>query len=183
MNNKNLITTLHDVCVSLSKQSNKEQLLEKIIYAVQLATHADGATLYIKNQRLLKFHIVKNNSLNMSLTYSSAAIRSLPAINLDPAAHHISISSICANEKRVVLVQDAEREAGIDLTATKEFDKKFHYTTKSILALPIINKHHRLLGVIQLINPQDQSNQACEFTDEMIGFCEAMAALASLALS
>jgi hypothetical protein len=179
--NGNVITTFNEICVLLSKQAPAEMMLEKIVLGTQALTKADGASLYIKHGEVLKFHIIKNLSLNMDMNGNSASIKSLPEIPLHPTKnHHSSISSHCAITKKNIHIEDFFNETTIDITATKAFDEKFNYKTKSILAVPILDRKQDVLGVIQLINA---NNDHQSFNEADLHICESMAALASIALS
>lgn len=181
INDKNTFAVLNEVCKALSQEQATEVLLEKIVASIQAMTKVDGASLYIKHGDALRFHIVRNQSLQMALNASSAATKVLPDIPLNPQNNQpISIASHCAKTKKIINIEDIAHEKSINTAPTKAFDTKFNYKTKSVLAIPIVDRQQAVLGVLQLINI---NNAHQKFEQSEIDLCEAMTALLSIVLS
>ena len=179
-NNKET-TTPSELVASLTKQLPREAMLEEALTGLQLNTKADGASLYIKHGEALRFHIIKNKTLNMDMNASSAAIKSLQEIPLHSTGNqHSSISAYCAITKKSINVVDISLETRVDLGPTKAFDTKFNYQTKSILATPILDNKQNVLGVIQLINAQ---NEGQSFNETHVQACAEVAAIISNVLN
>jgi len=179
--NKQLITMLSDLFISLSKEFPTEIILEKTLSSLQSNTKADGATLYIKDGNTLRFHIIKNKTLNMDLNKSSTAIKNLPEISLSSTEdRQSSISAHCAITKKIINIEDISLESTVDIGPTKAFDEKFKYKTKSILATPILDGKQDVLGVIQLINAQNNEQL---FTESDVQTSTEVTAMISAILS
>src|SRR5512139_2847543 len=59
---------LNSIGVSLSKEKDITQLLEKILVAAKSITHADGGTLYrINDEGDCQFEIMRTDSLNIAM--------------------------------------------------------------------------------------------------------------------
>lgn len=168
---------LSELLGALEKQIPREAMLEEALTGLQLNTSADGASLYIKHGEALRFHIIKNNTLNMDMNASAAAIKSLQEISLHSSGNqHSSISAYCAITKKSINVVDIRLETRVDIGPTKAFDTKFNYQTKSILATPILDNKDNVLGVIQLINAQ---NDEQSFNEIHLKACAEVAAIIS----
>ncbi|MCM8829775.1 MAG: ATP-binding protein [Candidatus Omnitrophica bacterium] len=61
------------------------------------------------------------------------------------------IAGTCAREKRIINVKDVSKDKRFFSLA----DKKSHFKTKSILAVPLIGKKGKLLGVLEVLNRRD----------------------------
>ncbi|MCM8820364.1 MAG: ATP-binding protein [Candidatus Omnitrophica bacterium] len=61
------------------------------------------------------------------------------------------IAGVCAKEKRIINVKDVSKDKRFFSLA----DKKSHFKTKSILAVPLIGKKGKLLGVLEVLNRRD----------------------------
>ncbi|MCX8081807.1 MAG: ATP-binding protein [bacterium] len=61
------------------------------------------------------------------------------------------IAGICAQEKRLINVKDVSKDKRFFSLA----DKKSHFKTKSILAVPLTGKKGKLLGVLEVLNRKD----------------------------
>lgn len=61
------------------------------------------------------------------------------------------IAGVCAKEKRVINVKDVSKDKRFFSLA----DKKSHFKTKSILAVPLTGKKGKLLGVLEVLNRKD----------------------------
>ncbi len=61
------------------------------------------------------------------------------------------IAGVCAKEKKIINVKDVSKDSRFFSYA----DKKSHFRTKSILAVPLTGKRGKLLGVLEVLNRKD----------------------------
>ncbi|MCM8762345.1 MAG: GAF domain-containing protein, partial [Candidatus Omnitrophica bacterium] len=61
------------------------------------------------------------------------------------------IAGFCAKEKKIINVKDVLKDRRFFSLA----DKKSHFKTKSILAVPLTGKRGKLLGVLEVLNRRD----------------------------
>jgi GAF domain-containing protein len=85
---------LNEIGIALSQQRDLNSLLETILVAAMRLTHADAGTLYMheQEQRVLRFEILRNNTLNKAMggtsgvpiTFYRFSFMTLPGIPITP---------------------------------------------------------------------------------------------------
>ncbi|MDI9407968.1 MAG: GAF domain-containing protein [Candidatus Pacebacteria bacterium] len=164
-------------------QSQHPKLLESILLELKKIGRADGATLYEidpDEPNQLNYVMVHNDSLKISMGGTTGK-----AINFPPLKLHVEFgapnlstiaTSVCFTMNSLLIEDIYQDTKGFNLKGTFSFDKSFNYTTRSILAVPLISKLGQVVGVIQLINPRDrQTGKLISFDDQAIKKIEAMA--------
>ena len=79
------LQVLYKVGIALSAEKNRDRLMETILMEAKSLCHADGGTLYIREEDELKFAIMRTDSLNIALggtTGSSIDLPPLPSASL-----------------------------------------------------------------------------------------------------
>jgi len=180
-----LLRTVIPVGVSLSAEKNFNRLLETLVVEAQTVTNADAGTLYLVEDNDLRFVILRNASLGISMGGTSGNEISFSPVRLyndDGSENRANVASYAALTRQKVMVADAyETSAGFDFSGTKAFDKRSGYRSKSFLTIPLEGKDTQVIGVLQLINAKDPD------TGEIVPFAsddvlEALVLLASAAL-
>jgi hypothetical protein len=171
--------------VALSAEKDFNRLLESLVVEAQNVTGADAGTLYLVENNLLHFVIVRNLSLNISMGGTSGneiSFQPLPLYNEDGSENRSNIATYAALTRQKVAVGDAyETSAGFDFSGTKAFDKITGYRSKSFLTIPLEGKEKQVIGVLQLINARDAvTGQIIPFGPDDV--LDALVLLASAAL-
>lgn len=180
---------LNEIGIALSQQHDINSLLELILEAARRITHADAGTLYLyePEQRALRFEILRNDTLNIRMGGSSGEpITFFPIHLYDEAGNpnHAMVVSHSAISGETVNITDAYTEQGYDFSGTKKFDAKTGYRSQSFLAVPMRNHEGEIIGVLQLINAQDQeSREIVPFSADDQQLLESLASQAAIALS
>ena len=92
--NKRVITTLNGLCITFSKLLPKDAILSKTLTSLDSNTKADGASLYFRNDKALRF----------------SPIKSLKEISLNSTGDKLSsISAHFAITKEHISAQDEEK--------------------------------------------------------------------------
>lgn len=180
---------LNEIGTALSSECDVNRLLEKILIAAQQITRADGGTLYslTEDETHLKFEILRNNSLNITLGGTSGnpiVFQPLPLAKPDGSPNESMIAVCCALHKRTINVSDAYSAENFDFSGTRNFDAKTGYHSKSFLTVPMKNHESELIGVLQLLNAIDETTgDVIPFTPESQRLVESLASQASIAVS
>src|SRR3990167_2009994 len=180
---------LNEIGIALSQQRDINSLLETILEAAKRITHADAGTLYLHEpeQRILRFEILRNNSLNISMGGTSGVpITFYPVQLYDEAGNpnHAMVVSHSALSGETVNIADAYTEQGYDFSGTRKFDAKTGYRSQSFLAVPMRNHENEIIGVLQLINAQDRkSGTVVPFSKDDQQLLESLASQAAIALT
>lgn len=192
MNSDNLLHRLKDlneIGIALSQQRNLNSLLETILLAAMRITHADAGTLYLHEheQRVLRFEILRNNTLKVAMGGTSGVPITFYPIQLYDSAgspNYAMVVNHSALSGETVNIPDAYQAEGYDFSGTKKFDAKTGYRSQSFLTVPMRNHENEVIGVLQLINAQDQETGAIiPFSRDDQRLLESLASQAAIALT
>lgn len=67
------------------------------------------------------------------------------------------ICAYCAMTKKVMNIPDVYGCADFDFSGPRNYDRQNDYRTRSMAAIPLINPEGEMIGVLQLINAQENS--------------------------
>jgi HD-GYP domain-containing protein (c-di-GMP phosphodiesterase class II) len=180
---------LNEIGIALSQQRDTNSLLETILEAAKRITNADAGTLYLheQEQRVLRFEILRNDTLNTAMGGTSGVPISFYPVQLyneDGSPNHAMVVSHSALSGETVNIPDAYMAKGFDFSGTKKFDAKTGYRSKSFLTVPMLNHEHEVIGVLQLINAQDRETGAIvPFSSDDQQLLESLASQAAIALT
>jgi transcriptional regulator with GAF, ATPase, and Fis domain len=170
--------------VALSAEKNFNRLLETVVMEAQKLTNADGGTLYLLEEKQLKFVILRNTSLNINMGGSSGGtilFDSVPLYKEDGSPNNSNVASHVALTRTRINITDAYEAEGFDFSGTKAFDARSGYHSKSFLTIPLMGDDNLMIGVLQLINAKDpESGEIVPFASDDV--LEALVLLASAAL-
>ena len=161
-------------------------MLETILIAAKSITHADGGTLYRLIDGKLKFEIVLNDSLNIGLggtTGEEITFYPIPLHQPDGSENNSMVAAYAALHDETVNIADAYTAEGFDFSGTRNFDKKTGYRSTSFLTIPMKNHESEIIGVLQLLNAQDETGKVVPFTVEDQRLAESLASQAAIALT
>lgn len=177
---------LNNVGVALSQERDINRLLETILVAAKNITNADGGTLYRLVDDKLKFEIVLNDSLGIKMGGTSGnpiPFYPIPLHQDDGTKNTSMVAAYAALNDETVNIADAYTADGFDFSGTRNFDKKTGYRSTSFLTIPMKNHEAEIIGVLQLLNAQDESGAVVPFTFEEQRLAESLASQAAIALT
>ena len=180
-----LLQRVIPIGVALSAEKDFNRLLETLVVEAQAVTNADAGTLYLLEDNALKFVILRNTSLGITMGGTSGneiAFYPVPLYRDKGAENRANIASYAALTRQKVVISDAyETTGGFDFSGTKAFDKRTGYRSMSFLTLPLEGKDSQVIGVLQLINAKDPvSGRIVPFESDDV--LDALVLLASAAL-
>jgi len=184
-----LLQRLHkltEIGASLVISRDNIALLEQILLGAKDLTHADGGTLYLKDdQDLLQFEVLMNDSLQIHLGGTSSSPMTFEAVPLyiDGKRNETTVVSYCALHAKVVNIEDAYLAEGFDFSGTRKFDAQSNYHSKSFLTVPMKNHENDIIGVLQLINRRDENNHNIAFSKTDQQLVESLTATAAVSLT
>ena len=143
---------LNEIGIALSQQRDLNSLLETILVAAMGITHADAGTLYIHEleQRVLRFEILRNNTLNKAMGGTSGIPITFYPIQLydnSGQPNNAMVVSHSALSGETVNIPDAYAVEGYDFTGTKNFDAKTGYRSQSFLTVPMRNHENEVIEI------------------------------------
>lgn len=183
-----LLNVVIPLGIALSSEKNFNRLLEKILLEAKQFCNADGGTLYLRtDDDRLRFVIVRNASLQIAMGGTGGAdIPFAPLRLYDEASgapnHHYAVTHTALTGVSVN-IPDAYAAEGFDFSGTRAFDQQTGYRSTSLLNVPLKDNSGRVIGVLQLLNAQDQRTGAViPFDPGMQQMIESLSALAAVAL-
>lgn len=182
--------TPNQLVEALAATSSTEQLLAQILTGAQTATHAEGGTLYLLN------HDTEPPQLEVKLTYNEALdihvepqqggthIAPLPLFLADGEPNHHHIATHAALNQHIISVEDVYQQQTFDFSGTKAFDAANNYRTVSVLAVPLMDHHQEVIGVLQLINARHaRTGEIVPFAPALDSLVRALGNYAAIALN
>ncbi|MGC2854938.1 GAF and HD-GYP domain-containing protein [Novispirillum sp. DQ9] len=179
---------LIELGIALSAERNHDRLTERILLEAKSLTNADGGTLYLvgEDRRTLHFKILRNDTLNTAMGGTTGVVIPFPPLALynaeTGAPNHNNVATHVALSGESINIADAYEAAGFDFSGTKKFDAGTGYRSKSFLTIPLKNYTGEVIGVLQLINAQDDDGTVIAFSAAMQPLVEALASQAAVAI-
>ncbi|MFP4455969.1 MAG: HD domain-containing phosphohydrolase [Desulfonatronovibrio sp.] len=183
-----LFHRLTAIGLSLSREKNISDLLEKILTSARELTNADAGTLYLLDQdeKNLSFEIVQNATLKLSLRKDRSAMGKFFAVPLEKEgfSNIQNVSSYVALSGKKVNIPDVYSAEGFDFSGTRQYDQKSGYRSESMLVIPMQNHEDKIIGVLQIINAIDPATgDIISFSSEHEEIVGALASQAAIALT
>jgi putative nucleotidyltransferase with HDIG domain len=165
--------------IDLSRIHDLDILMERILTEARRFVNANAGSVYIRDKDMLHFTYTQNDALQKRLAAGEKLIYSTFSIPVDEK----SISGYVAESGRPLNIKDVYR---IDPTKpyrfNKEIDEYAHYTTCSVLTIPLKNFNDDILGILQIINAQDEADQVVSFSEKDEKMMLHFASIAAVAL-
>ncbi|MDD2220796.1 MAG: GAF domain-containing protein [Clostridia bacterium] len=169
INVKNLL----EIAAALSKEKDYNKLLTRILREAMDITNCDGGTLYLLIDGALHFKIMRTISMNYYKGADGEKI-ALPPVALSKK----NVCACAALNKQMINIDDVYCSDKYDFSGPRNYDKMTGYQTRSMLVVPMEDYYGDIIGVLQLINAQNQNGEVIAFNKK---YEEAITSLASLA--
>lgn len=175
---KDQIKRLNQIGIALTSETYLPALLELIVREVRNFTRADAGSLYSVDRNQLRFEVAQNDTLAARKNEVYEAFRPYP-MPLDKT----SIAGYVAITGKTLNISDV-----YELTGEEEyrfnpaFDDRNRYRTRSMLVVPIGNQSGEIIGVLQLINSQDENGNVVVFNREQEDLVLSLASQAAAAI-
>jgi response regulator RpfG family c-di-GMP phosphodiesterase len=172
----NLIT---QISLDINEAKDIDILLERILTNVRRYFNADAGSIYLKHKDTLKFSHTQNDTLQARLEPGKRLIYQTFSIPID----NTSIAGYVAKNSQVVNIPDVyQMNSSLPCKFDSQFDRLSHYTTRSMLTVPMTNQRKEVLGVMQIINAQDDEGNISAFSTEEESLIMHFATSAALAV-
>lgn len=163
--------------VEIEKKLNEikdvDVLLENILSGAREIVHADAGSIYVyhEKQQTISIKYGQNDTQQKNL----APGEKLPYTFFTFPATPQSISGYCALSKKVINIPDVydmpeyldeDKKEKRPYSFNDSTDKSTGYHTTSMLTLPLTMTNGQVLGVLQVINAQDDDGNVIPFDDD-----------------
>jgi HD-GYP domain-containing protein (c-di-GMP phosphodiesterase class II)/phosphoribosyl 1,2-cyclic phosphodiesterase len=181
------INQLIDIGYSLTSEKDFDALMEKILVSSKKLSNADGGTLYLMSddEKNLEFKVVHTDSLNIQMGGKSGAITwpSVKLFNPDGSQNWEQVAALCAISGKLINIPDVYEAEGFNFEGTKKFDAGTGYRTTSMLVVPMKNHENKVIGVLQLLNKTNETNEIIGFTGDDEKLILSMSSQAAVSIS
>lgn len=170
------ITTLG---IDLSQVQDLDVLMETILSEARRFVNADAGSIYIREDDILHFTYTQNDTLQRRLPAGEKLIYSTFEMKIDKE----SIAGYVAATGDLLNLPDVySLGPSAPYHFNKSFDRNNRYVTRSVLTIPLTNPTGYVMGVLQVINPEDEENQIIPFSEHDEMMMMSFASIAAVAL-
>ncbi len=183
----NYMHLLNEIGYLLSVEKDLHIIMQKILTAAKKITNSDAGTFYLlcEEDKSLKFTAVQTDSLDINLSSAEGTIPwpNLPLYKDDGTQNDVNISVSCALNDKLINIKDVYKSKEFNFEGPKAFDLATGYRTKSMLVVPMKNYDNDIIGVVQLINKQDDSGKSVAFTKDDEDLILSMSSQAAMSIT
>ena len=171
-----VLTTLG---TELNQVKDLDILMEHILTEARRVVNADAGSIYIRDKDQLRFTYTQNEILQKRLPQGSKLIYNIFTIPADKS----SVAGYSAVTGRALNIQDVYRlESEVPYRFDHRFDETAGYKTHSVLAVPLKTVREEVMGVLQVINAQNEQGNIVPFSEEDERMMVHFASMATMAL-
>ena len=145
-----------DSNIEFAQAKDVDLLLERILNVARRLSYADVGIIYLMEQGTLRFHhrqqgpLKERHQLSKNQIYHGTSGK----IDPDPISAHVAATGTMVNIPHV-----AELSADAPYAVNSKFYPDLPAPLEAIVTFPLHNAHGTLIGVIQLLNPHDESGR------------------------
>ncbi|MCK8824081.1 HD domain-containing phosphohydrolase [Fuchsiella alkaliacetigena] len=172
------IEDLLNIGIALTAERDHNKLLEMILSAARRITKADAGTLFLLENNELVFKIIHNETLNIFKDNSKEEIE-LPNVPLVKE----NVAAYVALTKESVNIPDVYNSTRFNFSGPKKYDQITGYKTSSMLVIPLKDHQEQVIGVLQLINAQDETREVVPFAPYFEKVISSLASQAAITIS
>ena len=150
--------------IELNQVRDLDILMERVLECARSFVNADAGSIYIRNkdEDTLQFTYTQNDTLQERLPKGEKLIYATFTLPINKE----SISGYVATTGQLLNIPDVYQ---IESTAPyhfgKQFDEESGYQTRSVITVPLETRRGDILGILQIINAQDENKKIIPFTD------------------
>ncbi len=154
------INLIARITLDINEVKDVDLLLERILTNVRKFSSADAGSIYLKEGDELKFSYTQNDTLQQRLALGKKLIYNTFSIPINKN----SIAGYAAKERKVLNIPDVYKiNNGQPYAWDSHFDELSDYRTRSMLTVPMTDQRGDLLGVMQIINAQNDQGKVIPF--------------------
>src|SRR4030066_1671292 len=138
-------------------------LLERILTEARQFVNADASSIYIREDNILKFSYSQNETLRKKLPHGKKLIYATFTIPINDKS---IAGSVAYTGKTQNIPNVYTLPGGVPYSFDKRYDELSQYRTRSMLSIPLKTNRGDVIGVLQLINAQDNNANIIPFAIE-----------------
>jgi HD-GYP domain-containing protein (c-di-GMP phosphodiesterase class II) len=179
LSEKEKLESIASLGIELNKINDLDILLERVLFRAREWVNADAGSIYIRDGDQLNFVYTQNDTLQSQLPEGEKLIYSTFTIPINDK----SISGYVASTGETLNLPDVYNlSSGVPYHFSSQFDEAIGYNTTSVLTIPLKRANGEILGILQIINAQDDDGNVISFTKDDEKMMYHFAGLAAIAL-
>ena len=156
-----------DVLLRLSQELGQSKdldiLMEHILTEARRFVNADAGSIYLRDNGSLVFSYTQNDTLQRRLPPMEKLAYASFSIPIDEN----SIAGFVAKTGNIINIPNVARlPATVPYHFNCSFDDRVGYSTQSILTIPLKESNGHIIGVLQVINAQNEQGKVIPFLPE-----------------
>jgi GAF domain-containing protein len=179
LNEKEKLDALARLGIDLNQIHDLDILMERILTEARRFVNADAGSIYIRDKDMLHFTYTQNNTLQKRLAAGEKLIYS--TFNI-PVSEKSIAGYVAASGQPLNLPDVYQIDLSKPYSFAKEIDEGSQYTTRSVLTIPLKNINDDIVGILQIINAQDENLQVIAFSEKDEKMMLHFASIAAVAL-
>lgn len=180
-NEQQKLQQLLDMNQEIEQVKDVDVLLERILRVARKLTNADAGSIYVVTEEgKLQFNYSQNDALQKQLEPGKKLIYNTFTVPIN----HKSISGYVASTGETLNIPDVYHLPVSDVPYGFDpfYDQQSHYRCQSMMTIPLKNNQDKVIGVMQLINAQNDNGEVIPFPEEDIPLIRIFANNAAMAL-
>lgn len=169
---------LLEIGIALSSEKDRNKLFYLIMDSAMKFTGCDGGTLYVCDKEKLTFKIMITKSQQVSRGAAGEVI-DIPPVPMSQT----NVCACCAMTREIINVPDVYKETEYDFSGPRKYDAITGYHTQSMLVVPMEDDRGDIIGVLQLINAQNDAGEIIAFDKEGERLIKCLASQTAISLT
>jgi HD-GYP domain-containing protein (c-di-GMP phosphodiesterase class II) len=162
----------------LSRLNDVDAILDKVLHQARRLARADAGSIFLKEDDGLSFNYVQNDTLFSSQHPNKEIYTSLKI----PIDENSIVGFVATNQQTLVIDNAYELGEEQSYHFNKSYDQRTGYRTISMLTMPLMGTHGRLVGVMQIINASDEQGNVIPFAESVQNYMPFIANNAATAI-
>ncbi len=173
-----VVLSILNTIKEIDQLNDIDMILDRILFEARSLANADAGSIFLSQGKSLVFNLVQNDSL-----YGKEGNRAVQYTNLSVPCTNASIVGHAALSGEIIAIDDAYNlPPHLPCTFNSSFDEEFSYRTVSILAIPLHSFNKQIVGVMQLINAQDDNKCPIPFSKKIQTYLQLFSNNAAVAI-
>jgi hypothetical protein len=179
LSEKEKLESIASLGIELNKINDLDILLERVLFRARQWVDADAGSIYINDGEKLNFVYTQNDTLQSQLSEGEKLIFSTFSIPINDK----SIAGYVALTGQALNLSDVYNlPADVSYHFSSQFDQASGYKTTSVLTIPLKTSKGNILGILQIINAQDEKKKVIPYTKDDEKIMYHFAGIAAIAL-
>ena len=179
LSEKEKLESLTSLGIELNRINDLDILLERILTKARQWVNADAGSIYICDEGKLNFVYTQNVTMQKKLSKGEKLIYSTFSIPIDDK----SIAGYVASTGQALNLADVYHlPPDVSYCFSSQFDDASGYKTISVLTIPLKTAKGDVLGILQIINAQDEKEKVIPYTKDDEKIMYHFAGIAAIAL-